>query len=98
MICSPSGFCFSSSWSIVSCGKRGSLPIAGGANMVAANQPPAAAGASDDIQIADFMISSGYFFMGGGMLVQPHQPRQPGGEARRSDRADIAEALLREGH
>jgi hypothetical protein len=41
---------------MVSCGKRGSLPVADGANIVAANHPPAAATASDDIQSeADFM-------------------------------------------
>jgi hypothetical protein len=34
------------------------LPVAGTANIVAANQPPAAATASDDIQMADFMVSS----------------------------------------
>src|SRR5882724_2703571 len=50
MICSPSGFCFSSSWSMVSCGKRGSLLVAGPANIVAANQPPAAAIASDEMK------------------------------------------------
>jgi hypothetical protein len=61
MICSPSGFCFSSSWSMVSCGKRGSLPVAGDVNIVAANQPLAAAATSDDIQTADFMISSRRF-------------------------------------
>ena len=33
---------------MVSCGKRGSLPVAGWANMVAANQPPAAATVSDE--------------------------------------------------
>jgi hypothetical protein len=34
------------------------LPVAGGANIVAANQPPAAATASDDIQTeAEFMVS-----------------------------------------
>jgi hypothetical protein len=38
------------------------LPVAGGANMVAANQPPAAAAKRDDIQTADFMISSERFF------------------------------------
>jgi hypothetical protein len=46
---------------MVSCGKRGSLLVAGAANIVAANQPPAAATISDDIQIADFMISSVFF-------------------------------------
>ena len=35
---------------MVSCGKRGSLLVAGAANIVAANQPPAAASVSDDIQ------------------------------------------------
>jgi hypothetical protein len=37
------------------------LPVADGANIVAANQPPAAAATSDDIQAADFMISSRRF-------------------------------------
>jgi hypothetical protein len=38
------------------------LPVAGAANIVAANQPPAAATASDDIQTeAEFMISSERF-------------------------------------
>ena len=50
MICSPSGFCLASSWSMVSCGKRGSLLVAGAANIVAAIQPPAAAKVSDDSQ------------------------------------------------
>ncbi len=53
---------------MVSCGKRGSLLVAGWANMVAANQPLAAATASDDspmddIQSVDFMISSVSFFL-----------------------------------
>src|SRR5271169_5409559 len=61
MICSPSGFCASLSWSMVSCGKRGSLPVAGAANIVAASQPLAAASTSDDIKMADFMNSSGRF-------------------------------------
>jgi len=61
VICSPSGLCASLSWSIVSCGKRGSLPVAGLANIVAANQPLAAAIASDDIKMAVFMVSSGAF-------------------------------------
>jgi hypothetical protein len=46
---------------MVSCGKRGSLLVAGPANIVAANQPLAAAIVSDDTKIADFMISSGRF-------------------------------------
>jgi hypothetical protein len=48
---------------MVSCGKRGSLLVAGCANIVAASQPPAAATISDDIQIADFMISSMFSFL-----------------------------------
>jgi hypothetical protein len=53
---------------MVSCGKRGSLLVAGPANIVAANQPLAAASASDDspmddIQSVDFMISSVSFFI-----------------------------------
>jgi len=48
---------------MVSCAKRGSLLVAGAANIVAANQPPAAATISDDIQIADFMISSVFSFL-----------------------------------
>ena len=47
---------------MVSCGKRGSLLVAGCANIVAASQPPAAATVSDDIQSADFMISSMGFY------------------------------------
>src|SRR5664279_2511535 len=51
---------------MVSCGKRGSLLVAGPANTVAANQPPAAATASDDIQNeAECMISSGLFLRPG---------------------------------
>jgi hypothetical protein len=46
---------------MVSCGKRGSLPVAGLANIVAANQPLAAAIASDDVKIAVFMVFSGRF-------------------------------------
>src|ERR1700733_12970732 len=46
---------------MVSCGKRGSLPVAGGANMVAASQPLAAASISDDMKMADFTVSSGRF-------------------------------------
>src|SRR3984885_2595464 len=44
-----------------SCGKRGSLPVAGGANMVPAPQPLAAASISDDMKMADFTVSSGRF-------------------------------------
>src|SRR3954469_10065018 len=77
MICSPSGFCASLSCSMVSCGKRGSLLVAGAANMVAANQPPAAATTSDDIQTeAEFMDSLRVFFIAAEMLVQPRGPRQ----------------------
>lgn len=44
---------------MVSCGKRGSLLVAGVANIVAANQPPAAASVSDDNQSGvEFMQSS----------------------------------------
>jgi hypothetical protein len=39
------------------------LLVAGAANIVAANQPPAAAIISDGIQIADFMISSVFSFL-----------------------------------
>ncbi|MGN8548441.1 hypothetical protein ACQPTN_28530 [Bradyrhizobium sp. 13971] len=57
MICSPSGFCRSLSCSIVSCGKRGSLLVAGAENAVAASQPPAAASVSDESQtVAECMI------------------------------------------
>jgi hypothetical protein len=38
------------------------LLLAAGANITAANHPPAAATISDDIQIADFMISSRSFY------------------------------------
>jgi hypothetical protein len=49
---------------MVSCGKRGSLLVAGAANIVAANQPPAAASAIDEIQTeAEFMISSVLFLL-----------------------------------
>ena len=51
---------------MLSCGKRGSLPVAGAANMVAVSQPPAAASISDDMKMADFMISSGLFCCFGG--------------------------------
>jgi hypothetical protein len=34
------------------------LPVAGGANIVAATQPLAAASINDDIKMADFMVSS----------------------------------------
>src|SRR5258705_10933433 len=80
MICSPSGFCASLSWSIESCGKRGSLLVAGAANIVAANQPPAAATASDDIQTeAECMISSVLFLFGRAKLMQRRGARQPDG-------------------
>jgi hypothetical protein len=46
------------------------LPVAGCANIVAANQPRAAATASEDIQMADFMISSMLFYEKE-MLIQP---------------------------
>jgi len=46
---------------MVSCGMRGSLPVADGANADAANQPPAAASASDESHNADFMFSSRLF-------------------------------------
>jgi hypothetical protein len=46
---------------MVNCGKRGSLPTADGANIIAAHHPLAAATASDDIQTTDFMISSRLF-------------------------------------
>jgi hypothetical protein len=51
------------------------LPVAGCANIVAANQPPAAATASDDIQMADFMISSGRFL---GRFLSPDQANPAG--------------------
>src|ERR1700738_4144946 len=98
MICSPSGLCASLSWSMVSCGKRGSLPVAGAANIVAANQPLAAAITSDDIKMADFMTSSGRF-----LLLADANPAAfpaPAGPTVicRSDRADISEAGLRQIH
>src|SRR3954451_15500860 len=79
MICSPSGFCASLSCSMVSCGKRGSLLVAGAANMVAASQPPAAATTSDDIQTeAEFMgFPPCVFLLAEEMLIQPRQLRQP---------------------
>src|SRR5581483_9515552 len=46
---------------MVSCGKRGSFPVAAGANMVAATQPPAAAAKRDDVRRVDFTVSSGLF-------------------------------------
>ena len=48
MTWSPSGFCASVSCSMVSCGKRGSLPEAVPANAAAASQPPAAASVMDE--------------------------------------------------
>src|SRR6516165_5898214 len=75
MICSPSGFCFSSSWSMVSCGKRGSLLVAGPANIVAANQPPAAAIASDESQIdVECMFPPDVSWLDVGMLE--HDPEK----------------------
>jgi hypothetical protein len=77
MICSPSGFCFSSSWSMVSCGKRGSLLVAGAANIAAANQPPAAAITSDDIKTEAWcMISSVFVFYCRGNLDRPAPSNQ----------------------
>src|SRR3977135_2193031 len=99
MICSPSGFCFSSSWSMVSCGKRGSLPVAGAANIVAANQPPAAAMASDDIQTdAVCMISSVHFLLYGNRNRAPAPPPAVTAQISPSNRNDIGEALLRHRH
>jgi hypothetical protein len=64
MICSPSGFCLASNWSMVSCGKRGSLLVAGAANIVAASQPPAAASVSDDSQSGvEFIVILPTFFL-----------------------------------
>src|ERR1700681_1132336 len=99
MICSPSGLCASLSWSMVSCGKRGSLPVAGPANIVAANQPLAAAITSDDIKMAVFIVSSGAFLddpdnANPAALPAPAGPNDIG----RSDRADIGEAGLRQIH
>jgi hypothetical protein len=37
------------------------LPVAGGANIVAASQPLAVANISDDMKMADFTVSSGLF-------------------------------------
>src|SRR6266404_5669820 len=99
MICSPSGFCASLSWSMVSCGNRGSLPVAGAVNIVAANQPPAAAMASDDIQIEAWcMISSVHFLLHeDGSPAAIHAPAVSA-QVSPSDRHDIGEALLRHRH
>jgi hypothetical protein len=63
---------------MVSCGKRGSLLVAGAANIVAANQPPAAAMASDEIQTgAECIISSvTLFIVNASSLVQPSHSNQ----------------------
>src|SRR6478736_8793350 len=100
MICSPSGFCFSSSWSMVSCGKRGCLLVAGTANIVAANQPPAAAMASDDSQTeVECMISSVHFSCLHEEASPPRVPAPAGtAQVSPSDRDDIGEALLRHRH
>jgi hypothetical protein len=54
------------------------LPVAGGANTIAANQPLAAATTSEDIQSADFMISSRAFLCPR-KLIQPASPHQSAG-------------------
>jgi hypothetical protein len=54
------------------------LLVAGCANIVAANQPPAAAIVSDEIQTeAECIISSVSFFICPERLNQPRRPRQP---------------------
>jgi hypothetical protein len=76
---------------MVSWGKRGSLPVAGGANIVAVNQPPVAAIASEDMKIADF---TGFLRA---FLELRHRDANPAAFAApaapenicRSDRADI---------
>src|ERR1700704_4815717 len=85
---------------MVSCGKRGSLLVAGAANIVAATQAPGAAMVSDEIQTeAECMISSVAFFIGEERLVQPRVMRQPQAlQVSPSDRNDVGEALLRDRH
>src|SRR3982074_2649255 len=99
MICSPSGFCASLSCSMVSCGKRGSLPDAGAANIVAANQPPAAAMASDDIQTeAVCLISSVPFLLHEHANLAPPCGPADTAQVSPSNRHDIGEALLHQRH
>ena len=101
MICSPSGFCFSSSWSMVSCGKRGSLLVAG-ARKHRGGKPAAGGGNRErrhpDCRFHDFLP---VLFVAG--EASPAAARRASRSARmsalrRSDRADVGEALLRDGH
>src|SRR6516165_11304968 len=88
---------------MVSCGKRGSLPVAGWANMVAANQPPAAASVSDESQtdveciIASVVIGASLIrrARAGPVALEPNDPR---GHTTRAElnRADIAQTGLRQ--
>src|SRR4051794_8562390 len=56
MIFSATGRCCSFNCSIVSWGKRGSFPVAGALNVVAANQPHPPASATDTIQVGVLFI------------------------------------------